>query len=102
MSRDRPRPSPPRQHQAGAFIFCQSPRTESLPDNRIAPLRRLWANSDDRNPNIEISTSPAPPRPVTIGNPLLLLAISILRLFGNEDRHSTRLHRLHMVRLSPA
>jgi len=33
----------------------------------------------------------------TKGNPFLLLAISILRLFGNEDRHSQRLPHLHMV-----
>jgi hypothetical protein len=31
------------------------------------------------------------------GNSFLLLAISILRLFGNEDRHSQRSPHLHMV-----
>jgi hypothetical protein len=35
----------------------------------------------------------------TKGNPFLPLAISILRLFGNEDRHSKRSPRLHMVRV---
>jgi hypothetical protein len=33
-------------------------------------------------------------------NPFLPLAISILRLFGNEARHSQRSPPLHMVRVS--
>jgi hypothetical protein len=36
---------------------------------------------------------------VTEGKPFLPLAISLLRLFGNEDRHSQRSPRLHMVRV---
>jgi hypothetical protein len=32
-------------------------------------------------------------------NPFSPLAISILRLFGNEDRHSKRAPHLHMVRV---
>jgi len=32
-------------------------------------------------------------------NPFLPLAISILRLFGNEARHSQRSPPLHMVRV---
>ena len=35
----------------------------------------------------------------TEGNPFLPLAISILRLFGNEARHSQRSPHLHMVRM---
>jgi hypothetical protein len=35
---------------------------------------------------------------VTEGNSFLPLAISILRLFGNEDRHSKRSPRLRVVR----
>jgi hypothetical protein len=65
----------------------------------LKSLRRRWANSLDRGPDIEISALPAGAS-VTKGNPFLPLTISILRLFGNEDRHSTRLPNLHMVTLS--
>jgi hypothetical protein len=36
---------------------------------------------------------------MTKGNPLLLMAVSMLRLFGNEARHSQRSPHLHMVRV---
>jgi hypothetical protein len=35
----------------------------------------------------------------TDGNSFLLLAISIMRLFGNEDRHSRRPPHLHMAKV---
>jgi len=38
---------------------------------------------------------------VTQRNPFLLLGISILRLFGNEARHSQRSPHSHMVRVFP-
>jgi hypothetical protein len=38
---------------------------------------------------------------VTKGNPFLPLAISMLRLFGNEAAHSRRSPLLHMVRRFP-
>jgi len=36
---------------------------------------------------------------VTKGNAFLLLAISPMRLFGNEERHSQRLPHLHIARV---
>jgi hypothetical protein len=36
---------------------------------------------------------------VTKRNAFLLLAISPMRLFGNEDRHSRRLPHLHIARV---
>jgi hypothetical protein len=36
---------------------------------------------------------------VTKGNEFLLLAISPMRLFGNDDRHSQRLPHLHIARV---
>jgi hypothetical protein len=92
------RPGRPRH-----FLGSRQPR-DSLNSKSIRfekSLRRRRANFLDRNPKNENFGFATAGASMTDGNPFLPLAISILRLFGNEDRHSQRSPHLHMARVFP-